>query len=365
MKGICGILLLCMSVIRIASAQAIIHEQQINSLTGGARLFIQHQVMPGETWFRLGQIYRLDPALIARANGMTTDSALRLYTQIKIPLLAENFIQPHQVPSAGYQPVFHQVKPGETLYHISTLYPSATVEDLRNWNHLSGNDIRSGQLLVVGYMRFNADALPLSSAASHIMRNQSSAHDSIRPANRDTTTLLGVITPKPAAHGHIPPPLPAARETTYFSHEQPASLPVGETIASSDMNRQAVSSVSTISSANAENQASPFLEDYLQQSRQQGWKQAEIRGAGGWFSSNIPPSSKKYYVLFNQAPRGQIIQITNPLNDKSIYAKVLDGIPKLGENANLIVKISDAAQKDLGTTQDKFFCIVHYFETKN
>ncbi|SFV35892.1 LysM peptidoglycan-binding domain-containing protein [Thermoflavifilum thermophilum] len=362
MKGICGIILFCLFVIRLASAQAIVHEQQTSSQPDEARLFIEHRVMPGETWFRLGQIYRLNPALIARANGMTTDSALRLYTQIKIPLLAENFIQPHQVPSAGYQPVFHQVKPGETLYHISRLYPSATVEDLRNWNHLSGNDIRSGQLLVVGFMRFNADALPFSSTASHNMRIlQSSVDDSIRPANRNTTSLLGVIAPKPAVHGHIPPPLPAAPETTHFSLAQNTSLPINETVASSEVNRQAVSSVSTVSSANAENQVSPFLDDYLQQSRQQGWKQAEIRGAGGWFSSNIPPSSRKYYVLFNQAPRGQIIQITNPLNGKSIYAKVLDGIPKLGENANLIVKISDAAQKDLGTTQDKFFCIVHYF----
>lgn len=366
MKRFWGMLVWCMYVVKPLWAQSIIQQYQ-------AQRYIPHEVMPGETWYRLGQIYQLHPDLIARANGMTVDSVLRLHTTIKIPLLPENFIQPHQIPAQGYQPVFHQVMPGETLYHISTLYKPATVEDLRLWNHLTDNAIRSGQLLVVGYMRFNSKALPLSFASSHVAvapATPSSVPQSASPAMADSALMFRALHPKAAENGHIPPPLP--EKQPQIAIQPSAALATQPNPERKDTSREHTlseaafsTSASALSHTQETAEISPFLQEYEQQAHQPGWKQAEIRGAGGWFSSNIPPSSRKYYVLFNAAPRGQIIQITNPLNGKSIYAKVLDGIPKLGENANLIVKISDAAQKDLGTMQDKFFCIVHYFETEN
>jgi LysM repeat protein len=343
------------------SAQAIIHQQQEADGPGLTNRFISHEVMPGETWYRLGKIYHLDPAVIARTNGMTVDSVLRVHVPIKIPLLAENFIQPHQIPSEGYQPVFHQVMPGETLYHISTRYKPATIEDLRAWNHLTSNDIRSGQLLVVGYMRFNADALPISSSASTTPYTQSPGNHSTSSTQRDTSFMFGAIAPRAAANGHIPSPISEEHITAQPYHPLTSLQQTQEAVIHTHQSGQEDASTGPVISSAETKDINLFQQDYLQQFNQPGWKQAEVRGAAGWFSSNIPPSSKKYYVLFDNAPRGQIIQITNPLNGKSIYAKVLDVIPKLGENANLIVKISDAAQKDLGITQDKFFCIVHYF----
>ena len=361
MKSLLCMILFCISSFFAASAQAIIHQQQEADRAGVIFRYIKHEVMPGETWYRLGKIYHLDPTTIARANGMTVDSVLRVHVSIKIPLLTENFIQPHEIPSEGYQPVFHQVMPGETLYHISTLYKPATVEDLRNWNHVTGNEIHSGQLLVVGFMRFDAAALPLASASSITTNTQPSITHPAPIAHVDSSMMFRTIPPRTATDGHIPPPISDDHITTDTYHPQAMTQQSSSAVSYADLSRQSPVATPVVSSSAEIDESSPFQHDYLQQIHQPGWKQAEVRGAAGWFSSNIPPSSRKYYVLFNDAPRGQIIEITNPLNGKSIYAKVLDGIPRLGENANLIVKISDAAQKDLGITQDKFFCIVHYF----
>ena len=40
----------------------------------------------------------------------------------------------------------HKVAPGETLYSIARTH-DVDVAQLRNWNHLSGNTVRPGQVL--------------------------------------------------------------------------------------------------------------------------------------------------------------------------------------------------------------------------
>ena len=44
---------------------------------------------------------------------------------------------------------YHIVADGETLYHISVVY-HVTVDQLKEWNHLTSNTVRVGQKLVVG-----------------------------------------------------------------------------------------------------------------------------------------------------------------------------------------------------------------------
>jgi LysM repeat protein len=48
------------------------------------------------------------------------------------------------------QPVYHEVKPGETLFRLSKQY-GVNVDTIRHWNHLEDDLIEVGQKLVVGY----------------------------------------------------------------------------------------------------------------------------------------------------------------------------------------------------------------------
>jgi membrane-bound lytic murein transglycosylase D len=44
--------------------------------------------------------------------------------------------------------ILHTIKPGETLYSISRIY-GVSVEQIQQWNQISGNDIRVGQTLQI------------------------------------------------------------------------------------------------------------------------------------------------------------------------------------------------------------------------
>jgi hypothetical protein len=84
------------------------------------------------------------------------------------------------------------------------------------------------------------------------------------------------------------------------------------------------------------------------------------KGAAGWFRSNVKPGSGRYYALCDDLPRGTIVKVSNPINQKSVLVKILDVIPKQKENYNLIIKLSDAAMGDLGVSQSRFWCEISY-----
>jgi LysM repeat protein/rare lipoprotein A (peptidoglycan hydrolase) len=89
------------------------------------------------------------------------------------------------------------------------------------------------------------------------------------------------------------------------------------------------------------------------------------KGAAGWFRSNVKPGSGSYYALCDDLPRGTVVKVTNPINQRSVLVKVLDVIPKQKDNYNLIIKLSDAAMGDLGTSQSRFWCEIRYPEGKD
>ena len=57
---------------------------------------------------------------------------------------------------------------------------------------------------------------------------------------------------------------------------------------------------------------------------------------------------------------GSRIYYITTLNGKSIYAKVLEAIPQMKQNAGLIIKLSDSAISALGTNEAKFYCELSY-----
>ena len=54
-----------------------------------------------------------------------------------------------KVPIAAGGVVYHEVKPGETLFRLSRQY-GVQVDKIKEWNHLNDNIIEVGQKLIVG-----------------------------------------------------------------------------------------------------------------------------------------------------------------------------------------------------------------------
>lgn len=316
--------------------------QDILEVQGAAPdLYVMHTVKKGETFYSLSRAYSVSPKEIAAENNLPFEGGLQLGQTVKIPLTKSNFLQGSD--AAGAQPLYHKVTEKETLYRISVNYNKVPLDNIRHWNNFTGDGVKKDGYLIVGYLKGAGNGAsapapaPVSTppAATPPPATETTTVAKKDPAPAAVTPAPPVVTPAPPAQTggettkkETPPPAP---ETTTVKKEQPALPPAAPS-------------------------GSSFEQIYAQQTA--GKKVTTEKGPGSWFKSNA--GAGKYYALHNTASRGTIIKVTNPLNGRSIYAKVLEAIPQMKQNAGLIIKLSDSAIEALGTNETKFYCELSY-----
>jgi hypothetical protein len=62
----------------------------------------------------------------------------------------------------------------------------------------------------------------------------------------------------------------------------------------------------------------------------------------------------------NGLPSGTIVKVSNPANNKVIYAKVLGELPAMKQSEGLLLRLSNAAVAELGVEVEKFNVQVAY-----
>ena len=89
-------------------------------------------------------------------------------------------------------------------------------------------------------------------------------------------------------------------------------------------------------------------------SKEQTVTSGVFKTASGW-------SDDKYYLLMDGIEPGTIVRITNPINKKIIYAKLLGEMSGLTQNQGLNIRISNAAASALEISDtDKFIVRLNY-----
>lgn len=82
-------------------------------------------------------------------------------------------------------------------------------------------------------------------------------------------------------------------------------------------------------------------------------------GIAGWINDKSV-NGKKSIALHKTAPIGTIIRVTNLMNNKSVYVKVIGTLPETGDNENVIIVLSKAAVNMLGVIDQKFRVNLNY-----
>ncbi len=126
-----------------------------------------------------------DAPLIARADTPVADTNLE---ETAVPVAAAS-------ASKGIRTVTHKVKPGESLASIAQTY-GVTPEEIKQWNNLRRNAVRTGQMLRINTASTEGTAETLTAEAVPAASTQSS-----QPASTSGTTAkkTGSTTTKKAA----------------------------------------------------------------------------------------------------------------------------------------------------------------------
>lgn len=348
----------------------------------GDKTFILHKVTPQETLFAISRKYQVSVGEIQSANEVLKQG-LKIGQTIRIP-----YIEKNDIPTGS---TLHKVNPGETLFSISKKY-GVTVDSLKQWNKLQGNDLSVGQALIVKETSLanNAPAsnpTPVATASTSVAATKSTP----TVAENKPVTQPKAVEKKAEEPKSKPQPTktsaPSSTETVNSTPIAPGewishTVKQGETLFS--LSSQYGSSVENLIQWNAltsnnlrsgqvikvgrapegpstvpvvgtpkvavstaEMKVEPTPENTsggFKNVKETG--QAElIEGTGG---------HKKYLVLHRTAPIGSIMRVKNEENDMTIFARVVGTLPETGDNSKLVIKLSQAAFDQLKAVNQRF-----------
>ncbi|NVK48171.1 MAG: LysM peptidoglycan-binding domain-containing protein [Cyclobacteriaceae bacterium] len=352
----------------------------------GGQNFVIHEVEAKETLFAISRRYKTPVGDIVKSNE-NLKSGLKIGQQIRIPYISEA-----TVPEGSD---LHKVASGETLFAISKKY-GVSVDELKQWNNLRGNDLSVGQALIIrkevsepAPLATVKEPAPTTTTVQESPKNEVAKNPVVKAeAPKEEVKKIEKVAkekpvsePKPAvsATSNATPIVPGdwiSHEVrsgeTLFSIANQYNAPIEDLITWNGLssNNLKVGQVLKVGRAepgpsNVPIVGEPKVATSLEEMHQVpdgassgGFKniselgQAEvIAGTGG---------HKKYLVLHRTAPVGTIMRVRNEENDITIFARVVGVLPETGDNSKLLIKLSQAAYEQLKAVNSRFPVEVTY-----
>lgn len=295
----------------------------------GDNFYVDHKVTPKENFYSVGRLFYIHPKLLASFNKLEMEKGLNLGQMIKIPLSDSNFSQENNEGT----PVYYKVSEKESLLHISSINNKVPVEYLRKWNHLSGESVSSGTKLIVGFIA------PKKASSVAIIKKEEP-----------------VLTPKKSEEKIISTDAATTRMDKNTVDNNAASHKSENKSVIKEEPKKEESKIMT------EKIAEPgYFKTYFDQQVKSFPLSKEQTVTSGIFRTNSGWQEAKYYALIDGVEPGTIIKVTNPSNNRLIYAKVLGEMKGIKQNEGLDLRISNAAASALEIPEsDKFIVQVNY-----
>ncbi|WP_345951118.1 LysM peptidoglycan-binding domain-containing protein [Mucilaginibacter sp. PAMB04274] len=264
---------------------------------------ILHKLEPKDNYFSIGRRYNIKPGVIIQYNN---NASLRVGGIIKVPTEQPFVIAGSQQASTGTinqgtangAVTEYKVSAGETLYAISRRF-SVRVEDIISQNNLKSSSLYPGQILQIRAVAAAATPPPVA---------------------QTTTTQPAVVTT---------PPVTAPAVTK----------------------RDSILVAKTDTSA---------VERRLPANRY-GLTERNEKGVATYFDdAGLGLDPNKKLVLHQTAPIGTVFKITNPMTNRTTYAKVVGRFTDNQMTKDVIIVLTKSAADALGALDKRFQVNISY-----
>ncbi|SER03004.1 LysM peptidoglycan-binding domain-containing protein [Pedobacter rhizosphaerae] len=323
---------------------------------------IEHTVQPKEFLGKIAEKYGTTVEEIKKANGLSGNN-LRIGQKLKIP--ATQNVTQDKVINAGEpkeeqqnnpkdNPGTHTVLRNETIFTIAKQY-GVTAYQIRKLNNLEDNTLKIGQVIKVPSdivvdvpkqeekreekkkeEKVKDTSVEKEESFVHtvatgenifsIAKKYNLTAYQIRTANKleDNTITVGqkLVIPKP----------PQPRSVNDASKEDQQSEPDSTMVKDPKLRRD------------------PSV---------YGLSQIEEKGTAVWIADQDLDASKML-VLHRTAPIGRVVKITNPMTNRSTFAKVVGKFTENESTKDVIIVMTKAVADSLGALDKRFFCNITY-----
>lgn len=273
---------------------------------------VVHKVAPKETLYSISRMYQVSVDDIREWNNLAGSSLdigqeLIIKKSNAVTHSTTNQNQPKDPqPSLVAKKGVHSVAPRETLFSIARQY-DVSVDQIRAWNNLEGNELKIGQTLYVAQPE----------------RGTSAAQPEV--ISPKTTPPPGVTRHEPEVSTVPPPeknPAPVTKPEVRSPTQSAESIRISETLKTGD----------------------EIVEGGLAEL---------IEGTEG---------NRKYLALHRTAPMGTILKVRNEMNNREVFVRVMGKLPDTALTNKLIIKISKSAYDRLGAIDPRFRVEVTYYK---
>ena len=376
------------SFIPIASIASMIPDS-IGIKKADGKNFLIHQIDSAEGWYSISRLYKISYAELRLANKDSSDklipgrTLLIPYSKLKVddPYFDKNYIQ-------APVEIFHTVKEKETLFSIAKRF-NTSVDSLKKWNNLTKGGLNYGRKLKVGYKDShdsdNANAADSQTEKQSVEKKDTVVSPVIAPANDESKskkkeTKRGIeavsIEKKKIESVEVKP----EKVKVVSFHDSSEKMKNDHNI--SEVNKTKKNAVVKPDSSKEDKKATPVQTKIIKtatlpsadtvkivktasatknESKKNGSpqvasksrKEVSENGVASWIQDDdINPN--KYYGLHRTAPIGTIVKVTNKMNKKYVFVKVVGTLPDTGDNTDLVIKISKASAEKLGVRDSRF-----------
>jgi len=336
---------------------AVAQETDMMAKSGDKGLYLEHKVVPKQSFFAIGRLYNVNPKALASYNKLDISKGLVIGQVVRIPLTDTNFTQ----KSNKGMPVYYTVVEKDGLLKISNMYKDVSIESLRKWNGLPDNNISVGARLIVGFL--TSGEITKQPVTPAVVKEETVSakpkEDKVASPNSQMMQVTPeAVTVKPVVNDEPQKETPKIEESRKedVPKEEPKkseAVITEPTKVSPQFAREEVKPASTSDQG--------YFKYYFDQQVKAHPLTKESTVTAGTFKTTSGWVDAKYYMLIDGVQPGTIVKIINPSNNKNIFAKVLGEMSSMKINDGLNIRISSAAASALQVAeQDKFILKVSY-----
>lgn len=123
-------------------------KEDLTLRSGDKGLYVEHKITPKENFYSLGRLFNVPPKYLAAYNSLDMSKGLSIGQMIRVPLSDTNFSQD---VNEG-MPVYATAGEKESLSRISSRNNKVSIENLKAWNDLSGDNAGTRTKIIVGFL---------------------------------------------------------------------------------------------------------------------------------------------------------------------------------------------------------------------
>lgn len=387
------IVFLFASIIGVSETKADTLRDSIGVENLKGKKLIVHQVVAKDTYYSISRRYNVAPKEIMTFNDnkyLSLGAIIKIPTQIPFTEAQQSSNSINNVSSSAT--TTHTVEPKDNLNMLARKY-GTTVNELKRLNDLRTINLKIGQVLIIPQQE-SADndkntAYPEVPVKTTIQTDTKPNIDPIfkrqdtskrQETVKKTEVTVPVQQPPVQDRREIPAKnqlivhTVASNETMYSiatkynltldqlkakNNLTTNSLYVGQKLLINGQyptGNEIVSQRDNVNTDTLESVKDPSLR--LPASRY-GLSQMEEKGTAAWIQDPDLDSSKML-VLHRTAPIGTVIKITNPMSNRSTFAKVVGKFTENESTKDVIIVMTKAVADALGALDKRFFCNLTY-----